>query len=134
MVTRFDRLDLMELYNLVMKRFETTTPEGVDLVLWRDLRIMFDTNSEDELWQNQERWNLKSWDLYENCGVHTLILEDGTEIHMLTERKYPLIKETLERMLSLSLQRASKSSLSIPCSILIIEEYLLELPSALINS
>ncbi|GKD87488.1 hypothetical protein Tco_1358642, partial [Tanacetum coccineum] len=85
MVTRFDRLDLVELYNLVMKRFETTTPE------------------EDELWQNQERWNLKSWDFYENCGVHTLILEDGTEIHMLAERKYPLIKETLERMLSLRL-------------------------------
>ncbi|GKD47952.1 hypothetical protein Tco_1276928 [Tanacetum coccineum] len=52
MVTRFDRLDLEELYNLVMKRFETTTPEGVDLVLWGDLRIMFDTNAEDELWQN----------------------------------------------------------------------------------
>ncbi|GKD57425.1 hypothetical protein Tco_1290812 [Tanacetum coccineum] len=33
MVTRFDRLDLVELYNLVMKRFETTTLEGVDLVL-----------------------------------------------------------------------------------------------------
>ncbi|GKC27586.1 putative ribonuclease H-like domain-containing protein [Tanacetum coccineum] len=33
MVKRFDRLDLVELYNLVMKRFETTTPEGVDLVL-----------------------------------------------------------------------------------------------------
>ncbi|GJS52159.1 hypothetical protein Tco_0625521 [Tanacetum coccineum] len=56
MVTRFDRLDLVELYNLVMKRFETTTPE-----------------------------------------------EDGTEIHMLVERKYPLTKETLERMLSLRL-------------------------------
>ncbi|GJX04887.1 hypothetical protein Tco_0190803 [Tanacetum coccineum] len=58
---------------------------------------------EDELWQNQERWNLKSWDLYENCGVHTLILEDGTEIHMLVERKYSLRKETLKRMLSLRL-------------------------------
>ncbi|GJS33626.1 hypothetical protein Tco_0532008 [Tanacetum coccineum] len=55
MVIRFDRLDLEELYNLVMKRFETTTPEGVDLVLWGDLRTMFDANAEDELWQNQER-------------------------------------------------------------------------------
>nr|GEX91116.1 hypothetical protein [Tanacetum cinerariifolium] len=27
MMTRFDRLDLVELYNLVMQRFETTTPE-----------------------------------------------------------------------------------------------------------
>ncbi|GKB57568.1 putative ribonuclease H-like domain-containing protein [Tanacetum coccineum] len=74
MVTRFNRLDLKELYNL-----------------------------------NQERWNLKSWDLYENCGVHTLILEDGTEIHMLVERKYPLTKETLERMLSLRLVAGTAS-------------------------
>ncbi|GJU62618.1 ribonuclease H-like domain-containing protein [Tanacetum coccineum] len=109
MVTRFNRLDLVELYNLVMKRFETTTPEGVDLVLWGDLRIMFNANAEDELWQNQERWNLKSWDLYENCGVYTLILEYGTEIHMLVERKYPLTKETLERMLSLRLVAGTAS-------------------------
>ncbi|GJQ96377.1 putative ribonuclease H-like domain-containing protein [Tanacetum coccineum] len=60
MVTMFDRLDLEELYNLVMQRFESTTLEGVDLVLWGDLRTMFDANTEDELWQNQERWNLKS--------------------------------------------------------------------------
>ncbi|GKA83850.1 hypothetical protein Tco_0805445 [Tanacetum coccineum] len=103
MVTRFDKLDLLELYNLVMKRFETTTIEGVDLVLWGALRKMFDANAEDELWQNQKRWNLKRWDLYKNYGVHTLILEDGTEIHMLAERKYPLIKETLKIMLSLRL-------------------------------
>ncbi|GKA73479.1 hypothetical protein Tco_0779781 [Tanacetum coccineum] len=109
MVTRFDRLDLEELYNLVMKRFETTTPEGVDLVLWGDLRIMFDANAEDRLWQNQERWNLKSWDFYENCGVHTLILEDGTKIYMLVERKYPLTKETLKRMLSLRLVAGTAS-------------------------
>ncbi|GJZ02164.1 retrovirus-related pol polyprotein from transposon TNT 1-94 [Tanacetum coccineum] len=60
MVTMFDRIDLVELYNLVMKRFKTTTPEAVDLVLWGDLRTMFDANAEDELWQNQERWNLKN--------------------------------------------------------------------------
>ncbi|GJX18181.1 putative ribonuclease H-like domain-containing protein [Tanacetum coccineum] len=64
MVTRFDRLDLLELYNLVIQR------------------------------------------------VHTLILEDGTEIHMLAKRKYPLTKETLERMMSLKLvtETASKSA------------------------
>nr|GEV54921.1 hypothetical protein [Tanacetum cinerariifolium] len=31
MVTRFDRMDLEELYNLMMQRFETTSPEGVDM-------------------------------------------------------------------------------------------------------
>ncbi|GJR22396.1 hypothetical protein Tco_0970923 [Tanacetum coccineum] len=58
---------------------------------------------------NQERWNLKSWNFYENCGVHTLTMEDGTEIHMLAERKYPLTKETLERMISLKLIAESAS-------------------------
>ncbi|GKF54821.1 hypothetical protein Tco_0165161, partial [Tanacetum coccineum] len=76
---------------------------------WGDLRTMFDANVEDELWQNQERWNLKSWDFYEKCGVHTLILEDSTEIYMLAERKYPLTKETLENMMSLKLVVESAS-------------------------
>ncbi|GJS87372.1 hypothetical protein Tco_0770008 [Tanacetum coccineum] len=89
MMTMFDRLDLVELYNLVMQRFETITPEGVDLVLWGDLRTI--------------------WDFYENCGVHTLILEDGTEFYMLAERKYPLTKETLEKMMYLNLVAESAS-------------------------
>ncbi|GJX38269.1 hypothetical protein Tco_0251572 [Tanacetum coccineum] len=54
-------------------------------------------------------WNLKSWNFYENCGVHTLTLEDGTEIHMLAERKYPLTKETLKWMMSLKLIAESAS-------------------------
>ncbi|GJY62425.1 hypothetical protein Tco_0463082 [Tanacetum coccineum] len=35
--------------------------------------------------------------------VHILALEDGTEIHMLAERRYPLIRETLKRMMELRL-------------------------------
>ncbi|GKA22466.1 hypothetical protein Tco_0708428 [Tanacetum coccineum] len=62
MVSRFDILDFIELHSLVMQRFSTTTPEGIDLAL-----------------------------------------EDGTEIHMLAERRYPLIRETLERMMELRL-------------------------------
>ncbi|GJT55576.1 retrovirus-related pol polyprotein from transposon TNT 1-94 [Tanacetum coccineum] len=61
MVTRFDRLDLLELYNLVVKRFESTTPE------------------------------------------------DGTKIYMLAKRKYPVTKETLERILSLRLVTGTAS-------------------------
>nr|GEV20497.1 hypothetical protein [Tanacetum cinerariifolium] len=109
MVTRFNRLDLVELYNMVMQSFESTTPEGVDLILWGDLRTMFMVNAKDELWQNQEKLSLKSWKFYENCGVNILILEDGTEIHILAERRYPLTIRTLEGMLSLRLIAESAS-------------------------
>ncbi|GKC62176.1 hypothetical protein Tco_1089774, partial [Tanacetum coccineum] len=86
MVSRFDRLDFIELHSLVMQRFSTTTPEGIDLVLWGDLRIMFEETADDDIWKNQEKWIIKSWTFYENCGFHILALEDGTEIHMLAER------------------------------------------------
>ncbi|GKC22410.1 hypothetical protein Tco_1024560 [Tanacetum coccineum] len=109
MVSRFDRLDFIELHSLVMKRFETSTPEGIDLILWGSLRTMFEANAEDDLWKNQEEWILKSWNFYDNCGVHILVLEDGTEFYMLAERRYPLTKETLERMLALRLIAESES-------------------------
>ncbi|GJV94572.1 putative ribonuclease H-like domain-containing protein [Tanacetum coccineum] len=68
------RMDLVEIHSLVMKRFATTILEGIDLLLWGDLRI---------------------------------ILEDGTEINMLAERRYPLTKDTLDRMLDLRLTTIS---------------------------
>ncbi|GJR70341.1 hypothetical protein Tco_0016406 [Tanacetum coccineum] len=102
MVLRFDRLYFIELHSLVMQRFSTTTPEGIDLVLWGDLRIMFEEITDDDIWKNREKWIIKSWTLYENCGVHILALEDGTEI-MLAERRHPLIRETLERIIELRL-------------------------------
>nr|GEU81383.1 ribonuclease H-like domain-containing protein [Tanacetum cinerariifolium] len=49
MVPRFDRMDLEKLYNLVMQRFETTSPEDVDLVLWGDIMTMFEETSDDDL-------------------------------------------------------------------------------------
>ncbi|GJS86217.1 hypothetical protein Tco_0752758 [Tanacetum coccineum] len=58
MVSMFDRLVFIELHSLVMKIFETSTPEGIDLILWG---------------------------------------------------RYPLTKETLERMLALRLIAESES-------------------------
>ncbi|GJT42430.1 hypothetical protein Tco_0951145 [Tanacetum coccineum] len=49
MVLRFDRLDFIELHSLVMQRFSTTTLEGIDLVLWGDLRIMFEETTDDDI-------------------------------------------------------------------------------------
>ncbi|GKC54494.1 hypothetical protein Tco_1077239, partial [Tanacetum coccineum] len=40
-----------------------------------DLRIMFESKEDDELWKNQEEWKLQSWIFYENCGVYVLRLE-----------------------------------------------------------
>ncbi|GJX38851.1 hypothetical protein Tco_0252154 [Tanacetum coccineum] len=68
-----------------------------------DLRIMFEETADDDIWKNQEKWIIKSWTFYENCRVHILALKDGTEIHMLVERRYPLIRETLEMMMKLRL-------------------------------
>ncbi|GKA89063.1 hypothetical protein Tco_0810875 [Tanacetum coccineum] len=62
--------NLMDLHRLVMKRFEDNTPEGYNLLLWGDLKVMFKPNAEDEIWSNQQDWTLISWKLYENCGVH----------------------------------------------------------------
>ncbi|GJR66513.1 hypothetical protein Tco_0012578 [Tanacetum coccineum] len=44
-----------------------------------------------------------------NSLVYILVLEDGTEFYMLAERRYPLTKETLKRMLALRLIAESES-------------------------
>ncbi|GJS70762.1 hypothetical protein Tco_0703603 [Tanacetum coccineum] len=75
---RLDRQDLNDLYMLVQERFQDHPLEGHDLLLWGDLRMIFDPNEKDELWMNQLDWKLLRWKLYESCGVHTLFM-DGSE-------------------------------------------------------
>ncbi|GJU30477.1 hypothetical protein Tco_1174066 [Tanacetum coccineum] len=113
MLKRFDRQDLVDLHRLVMKRFEDNTPEGYNLMLWGDLKTMFEPNAEHEVWSNQQDWNLLSWKLYENCGVHTLLL-DGILIsfHMLVEKRYPFTKEMLEKMLNWRLEAKAESTIA----------------------
>ncbi|GJZ60218.1 hypothetical protein Tco_0616034, partial [Tanacetum coccineum] len=60
MIKFFDRIDLVNIHSLVMKRFKTTPPEGIDLLLWGDLGIMFESKEDDKLWKNQEVWKLQS--------------------------------------------------------------------------
>ncbi|GJV76350.1 hypothetical protein Tco_1507934 [Tanacetum coccineum] len=53
------------------------------------------------------------WRLNESSGVHTLELEDGTMIHMLTERRYPLSRELMIRMLDHGMEVEDESEIAI---------------------
>ncbi|GKG22235.1 hypothetical protein Tco_0387538, partial [Tanacetum coccineum] len=50
-----------------------------------------------------------TWRLYEACGVFILEFKDRTVIHMSVERKYPLSKELLQRMLDFGLEVKEES-------------------------
>ncbi|GKF20592.1 hypothetical protein Tco_0069230, partial [Tanacetum coccineum] len=56
---------------------------------------------------------LLKWKLHENYGVHILFMY-GTpmKINMLVEKKYPLIKELLEKMLNLQLEAEEESTMA----------------------
>ncbi|GKB30252.1 hypothetical protein Tco_0869653 [Tanacetum coccineum] len=56
---------LPQTYRLVNERYETTSPEGYDLLLWGDLKTLFEPNEEDEIWQNQQDYNLISWRVFD---------------------------------------------------------------------
>ncbi|GJV49390.1 hypothetical protein Tco_1439602 [Tanacetum coccineum] len=78
----FDRQDLYHLYNLMLEQYSETTLEGIELILWGDLKIMMKSSTEE----NDQKF------------------EYGTVIHMLVERIYPFSKELLQRMLDLGLE------------------------------
>nr|GEW74445.1 hypothetical protein [Tanacetum cinerariifolium] len=86
----------------------------------RNLRMIFDLDENDELWMNQLDWKLLRWKLHENCGVHTLFMDGALmEINMLVEKKYPLIKELLKKMLNLQLEAEEESTMAFELSKLI---------------
>ncbi|GJV29980.1 hypothetical protein Tco_1386428 [Tanacetum coccineum] len=85
-----DRDDLNAVYQLVMNRYQDEIPEGFD----RD-------------------WNIVSWKLHGSSGVHTLMTEAGLVIHLLVEKKYPLRKKVLLRMLELKLESEEDNTMAL---------------------
>ncbi|GJX75092.1 hypothetical protein Tco_0313687 [Tanacetum coccineum] len=62
--TRMEMKD-MEVYKLTRvdgtisfheERFEDHSLEEKELILWGDLRMIFDLDEQDEIWKNQESW------------------------------------------------------------------------------
>ncbi|GJU76146.1 hypothetical protein Tco_1273216 [Tanacetum coccineum] len=110
MLEDFDRHDVEELYRLVKERYSTSRPEGYDLMLWGDVHTLFEPDEEDKLWKNQHEYNVISWSLYDFCGIHILLMQNGIAIHMLTEKKYPLSQEMISKMLKKKLEVDHESS------------------------
>ncbi|GKA22563.1 hypothetical protein Tco_0708525 [Tanacetum coccineum] len=95
----FDSEDLETLYKLVKAKYESTRPvEDLDLVLWNDLKTMFEPHVEDRIWRNQQDYKVLSWKLYDSRGVHFLRMQH-MQIYMLVEKKYPLTPSKLTMML-----------------------------------
>ncbi|GJX76022.1 hypothetical protein Tco_0322833 [Tanacetum coccineum] len=69
-------------------KYSEITPEGNELILWGDLKIMMESSTEEN---DQD-------------------LKDVTVIYMLVERRYPLSKELLQRMLDLGLKVKEEST------------------------
>ncbi|GJY11276.1 hypothetical protein Tco_0379461 [Tanacetum coccineum] len=54
----FDRQDLYHLYNLMMEQYSEITLEGIELILWGDLKIMMESstegNDQSDFWDDQQ--------------------------------------------------------------------------------
>ncbi|GJW32463.1 hypothetical protein Tco_0052495 [Tanacetum coccineum] len=56
MLKSFDREDLEDLYKLVKAKYESTRPvEDLDLLLWGDLKTMFEPNVDDKIYMLVEK-------------------------------------------------------------------------------
>ncbi|GJR73908.1 hypothetical protein Tco_0086273 [Tanacetum coccineum] len=104
MLKSYDRQDLEDLYKLVKAKYGSTRPvEDMDYLLWNDMKIMFESHVEDEIWKLQQGYKVLEWKMYDSCGVHSLIMQ-SMHIYMLVEKQYPLTPPTITNMLNKKLQ------------------------------
>nr|GEW01787.1 hypothetical protein [Tanacetum cinerariifolium] len=68
--------DLEDMYNLVKAKYGSTRlVEDLDLLLWADLKTIFEPHVEDQVWKKKHRYRVLEWKLYDSCGVHSLRMQ-----------------------------------------------------------
>ncbi|GJS74194.1 hypothetical protein Tco_0707035 [Tanacetum coccineum] len=94
MLKKFDRDDLVKLWDLVKKRFSTTDPiDDKEKELWVELKRLIEPDNEDIPWKLQRYMHDPLvWRLYDTCGVHHVSSVRGQDIFMLVEKEYPLTR------------------------------------------
>ncbi|GJY58245.1 hypothetical protein Tco_0458137, partial [Tanacetum coccineum] len=99
--------EIMEKKSFIARLNKVSSPDGDYLVIYR-------ANGNFRAFNYlMEDWKIVTWRLYEACGVCILEFKDGTVIHMLVERRYPLSKDLLQRMLDLGLEVERESTVAL---------------------
>nr|GEZ15063.1 hypothetical protein [Tanacetum cinerariifolium] len=87
MLENFNREDLKDLYKLVKAKFKSTRPvEDLDLLLWGDLKTMFEPHVEDKVYMLVE----KTYPL--TPPTLSMMLEKKLQIDYQIEMAYQLLK------------------------------------------
>ncbi|GKC67396.1 hypothetical protein Tco_1099994 [Tanacetum coccineum] len=103
------RQDLIHLYHLVDKFYETNVATGVGILLWGDLKVLFDSTEGGagySIWGGQQNWQIWSWRLYTFPHIHVLETMAGQVMYMFVDVPYPLSIKLMERMLKHKLELA----------------------------
>ncbi|GJZ11698.1 ribonuclease H-like domain-containing protein, partial [Tanacetum coccineum] len=65
------REDLQTLWKLVKTKHGDTRPEDDhEIVLWDNLKVMFEPNIKSDVWRNLQGYKVTIWKLFDSCGVH----------------------------------------------------------------
>ncbi|GJS83861.1 hypothetical protein Tco_0750402 [Tanacetum coccineum] len=97
--------EIMERKSVITRLNKVSSPDGDYLIIYRA--------NENFRAFNYLLEEIVTWRLYEACGVYILELEDGTVIHMLVERRYPLSKDLMQRMLDFGLEVEIESTVAL---------------------
>ncbi|GJZ03352.1 hypothetical protein Tco_0536627 [Tanacetum coccineum] len=97
MLKSFDREDLEDLYKLVKAKYESTRPvEDLDLILWGDLKTMFEPHVEDKIYMLVEKkYPLAPLTL-------SMMLEKKLIIDYESEMAYQLLKFIMKQLKKLT--------------------------------
>nr|GEZ00511.1 hypothetical protein [Tanacetum cinerariifolium] len=101
LLKNFNREDLDTLWRIVRDTFSTLKPTNFsDEYLLLTLKTMFEEpDGQDDIWRNQKSVHglalVKRWKLLTSCGVHVITLST-VQLFLLVERRYPLLRFTLE--------------------------------------
>ncbi|GJY04140.1 hypothetical protein Tco_0370080 [Tanacetum coccineum] len=96
MLKSFDREDLEDLYKLVKAKYESTKPvKDLDLLLWGDLKTMFELHVEDKIYMLVEKkYPLAPLTL-------SMMLEKKLNIDYESEMAYQLLKFIIKQLKNL---------------------------------